>query len=71
MYGDINRDGVIDNLDSQLALQGGSNLDAEQRIIADVDGNGIVNATDSLRINQLISGTISELPMGKYAAFYQ
>lgn len=58
-YGDVNRDGVIDQKDVDVILQyvgGFLDLDSQQLLLADVSGNGSVSAIDASFIRRYISG---------------
>lgn len=72
-YGDVNEDGVINQTDRDaitLYIQIGTGLVGEQRILADVDGNGFINGSDEMRVHTYILGKITTFPVGTYAAFY-
>ncbi len=60
-YGDINLDGVVNNLDAAYALKHDADLislDLGQRIRGDVTGDGIVNNLDAANILKYDAGLI-------------
>ena len=64
--GDVNGDGKISNLDALMLLQAINdllNLDSEQFMRADLNGNGILEAREALRILQYVSGSAGSLKM--------
>lgn len=73
-YGDLNKDGAVNQDDITILsnyLSQSASLDTEQRILADVDGNRVINIADLTFIRWYIEiETITSLPLGRYAAFY-
>lgn len=71
-YGDVNRDGLINQQDADLVLNYSLDiisLDSEQKILADVNGDGEASGMDASLILQMASGKWSPI-LGTYAAFY-
>ncbi|KAA3601510.1 MAG: hypothetical protein DWQ06_07775 [Calditrichaeota bacterium] len=65
-YGDLNEDGVIDTLDSQIVLNsvvGTDTLTQNQFEVGDVDGDGKVKVNDASLILQKAKGLIKEFPI--------
>ncbi len=57
--GDVTRDGVIDSADAVLILRydaGLTELDSEQKLLADINGDGYVDVADAARILQIDAG---------------
>ena len=62
--GDVDGDGVITLKDALLALRAVAQLGTltdEQKIRADVNGNGAVDIGDVLRIMQYVNGSIASI----------
>ena len=62
MFGDVNDDGEITDVDALMALQTASTtivLIGNQKLAADVTKDGFVTAIDALKIMQYASGQIS------------
>jgi len=62
--GDLNGDGVADNLDAVFVLRydaGLDDLDSDQLINGDVNNDGVVDNTDAARILQFDAGLIPDL----------
>ncbi|KAA3602787.1 MAG: hypothetical protein DWQ06_06335 [Calditrichaeota bacterium] len=67
-YGDLNEDGVVDTLDSQIILNsvvGTDTLTQNQFEVGDVDGDGKVKVNDASLILQKVKGLIKEFPIHK------
>ena len=73
-YGDVNNDGYVTNEDAQLvynyvqsgwsAVSGSTNIsEAEFKLRADTDGDGVVSYSDSMTIGQYVAGTYSTFPV--------
>lgn len=59
--------GVVSHFDASMVLRsivGGLTLTADQKIAADADGNGNVQAFDGALILQYVTGIITQLPVG-------
>ena len=68
LYGDVNEDGSVDNLDVTLInkyLLGTAELSEQGKKNADVDANGTIDTTDSLNILKCCQKLIeqSEFPI--------
>lgn len=64
--GDVNADGVINNLDAVLvlyAINDKYNMTAEEFARADLNGDGELWASEALRILQYVSGTVGSVVM--------
>jgi hypothetical protein len=64
--GDVNGDGKVSVLDALILLQGINdlyNLNSDEFARADLDGNGILEAREALRILQYVNGTVGSLAM--------
>ena len=70
MMGDIDNNGIIDNADSQLAQYYAIDLVTltdNQKLVADVNGDGYVTTYDASLIQQKIMGTVVEFPNGAFS----
>lgn len=66
VLGDVNGDGTISAVDSQMILKhtsGESTLSNEQFVLGDVNGDAKVSAVDSRCILQYVAGTITKFPL--------
>jgi|GEM_PF-3175882 len=64
LYGDVDGNGVVNNLDAELVAQYYGKFDVELNLdLADVDGNGIINVRDSMLIQQYHAGIITSFPV--------
>lgn len=72
-YGDLTKDGARNQADVDVMKQhiaAGAALDAEQMILADLNGQNGINNSDLLGIKLLANGTMGVSQIGTYAAFY-
>lgn len=72
LYGDVNRDGLIQESDMELVYQysaNEANLDEEQILLADVDGNGRINGTDVIKLLDYIDNQVSSGSIGQEKVF--
>ena len=66
--GDVNGDGVIDNLDAAMvyaAYNGKGTLSDEQAACADVNGDGVIDNLDASMIYAYYSGRLEKFPAEK------
>lgn len=66
VLGDVNGDGAVSAVDSQMVLKHASGeltLTDSQFVIGDVNGDAQVTAVDSRHILQYVAGTITQLPL--------
>ncbi len=70
--GDVNQDGNIDILDASMIIDydlGYKKLTPQQKVLADVDGNGYINGSDAERIKQYVLEQKTEFPAGNTVVF--
>lgn len=74
LYGDVNMDGVIDEVDAEMIKDyklEKIDLSEKQLVLADVDGEDEVGVLDSVAIQMYYLGRLEVFPVGKYASFYK
>ncbi len=57
--GDVNQDGNLDASDANYIKSHGSSASKLERLLADVDRNGVLNNTDSTKITNYLAGSLN------------
>lgn len=69
LYGDVNRDGVINQTDSTMCMEYFMEMiefDSEQCILGDVNEDGVINQSDSVSISRYIVGSDDTAHVGEF-----